>query len=115
MFYTYTIHGSYPVYDYMLKKSFQTKATLNIVLKCLFLHCSLVSRNVEVNLVHIIKLACFTLKDQVWKGIWLKKKWMLEGDAVDGSEIRRAPVEVGSYPSIHRVLYISGGAGFLPS
>ena len=40
---------------------------------------------------------------------------MLEGDAVDGSEIRRSPVEVGSYPSIHRVLYISGGAGFLPS
>ena len=37
---------------------------------------------------------------------------------VDGSEIRRSPVEVGSlsvYPIIYKVLYIPGGAGFLPS
>ena len=35
---------------------------------------------------------------------------------VDGSEILRSPVEVGSdSPIIYRVLYISGGAGFLPS
>ena len=36
-----------------------------------------------------------------------------EGPTVDGSEIRRSPVEVGSlvYTIICRVLYIPGGAG----
>ena len=33
---------------------------------------------------------------------------------VDGSEIRRSPVEVGSfYAIVYKVLYIPGGAGFL--
>ena len=34
---------------------------------------------------------------------------------VDGSEIRRSPVEVGIFRLLTRVLYISSGAGFLPS
>ena len=34
---------------------------------------------------------------------------------VDGSEIRRSPVEVGSLSHYLIVLYIPGGAGFLPS
>ena len=39
------------------------------------------------------------------------------GGAVDGSEIRRSPVEIGSRnPIIYKVLeYISGGARFQPS
>jgi len=36
-------------------------------------------------------------------------------DTVDGSEIRRSPVEVGKSPIIYRVSYIPGGAGFQPS
>ena len=38
-----------------------------------------------------------------------------DGDAVDGSEIRRSPVDIRESTIINRVLYIPGGAGFLPS
>ena len=37
-------------------------------------------------------------------------------DTVDGSEIRRAPVDMVNIPIIYRVLYIPGGClGFFPS
>ena len=37
----------------------------------------------------------------------------IRGSTVDGSEIRRAPVDMVNITIIYRVLYISGGAGFL--
>ena len=48
------------------------KETLKTVL-CFFFTAHWYPGMLRVNLVHIIKLACFTLKDQVYKGIWLKK------------------------------------------
>ena len=41
----------------------------------------------------------------------------IHGATVDGSEIRQKPVDMVNiiYPIIYRVLYIPGGAGFLPS
>ena len=44
-----------------------------------------------------------------------KKRRSRVFDAVDGSEIQRSPVEVGSFAIIYKVLYIKGGAGCLPS
>ncbi len=53
---------------------------------------------------------------------WASKSWgwgLSTGhlelwDTVDGSEIRRSPVEVGSWnPIVYMVSYILGGAGFL--
>ena len=35
--------------------------------------------------------------------------------AVKGSEIRHPPLEIGNFPIIYKVLYVPGGAGFLPS
>ena len=36
----------------------------------------------------------------------------MENDTVDGSEIRRSPVDLVKYPVIYRVSYMLGGAGF---
>ena len=51
-----------------------------------------------------------------WNDLWTTKNNRKFSTSVDGSEIRRSPVEVGSFiPLCTGFFYIPGGAGFLPS
>ena len=67
-----------------------------------------------------LKLTAGTWKSPKWKGKLSSKPFsfgckmlVFSWDTVDGWN--PAPVELGKYPIVYRVLYIPGGAGFRPS
>ena len=68
------------------------------------------------NVLHLAHFWSKSASVSTWNDLWTSKNNRKFSTSVDGSEIRRSPVEVGSFiPLCTGFFYIPGGAGFLPS